>query len=247
MNFLDKIIYDIEIHSEEGIKNCFENGISPNDFYKGKPLINELITEYLRGPGFKACFRIFLDYGLVFEDKVLQAVFLDDADSLNNLLNDDQQLLEKRYSFPCAFTPLKDASLLHICAEYNHFDCAKILIKHGIDINIKAGTDENGFGSQTPVFHTVNQGAKDYVKIMKLLVSEGADLSYTVKGFLWGKGYEWETFIAAVNPLSYAMMGLLPQFQRKQENVYEIINILIKSAYGIDYKPENIPNRYLQR
>lgn len=66
-------------------------------------------------------------------------------------------------------------------------------------------------------------------------------------GLIWGKGYEWETLIPAVNPISYAMMGLLRQFQRTEKDIYEVIQILMKAAYGIDYEPINIPNKYLHK
>lgn len=245
MDYLQKLIGEIEVHSTTGIKECFENGINPNDYFKGKPLIYELITEYSRGPNFRECFKIFLDYGLHFDDKILLAVFLDNAASLDALLSKNKQALFNKYTFDCAFTPLYKASLLHICAEYNHLACAKILVQHGMDVNIRAGMDENGFGGQTPIFHTVNQNSNKCIDVMTYLVSESADLTLTVKGLIWGKGYEWETFVPSVNPISYAMMGLLPQFQRKEKLIYEVIHILLKAAYGIDYTPSNIPNKYL--
>lgn len=242
MDYLKKIINDFEIHSAAGIKECFENGIDPNLEYKGKPLIYELITMYLRGPGFKECVRIFVDYGLQFDDKVLLAVLLDDAASLDSLLAGNSKLVFKKYTLDCAFMPLFEVSLLHICAEYGHLNCAKMLLQHGEDINIKAGIDAYGFGGQTPIFHTVNQHANICIDVMKYFVHQHADLSLTVQVLIWGY---WETFIPAVNPISYAMMGLLPQFQRREEDVYEIVGILMRAAYGIDYKPGNIPNRYL--
>ncbi len=82
--------------------------------------------------------------------------------------------------------------------------------------------------------------------MMNYLIAQSADLTLTVKGLIWGKGYEWETFIPWVNPISYAMMGLLRQFQRKEELIYKVVSILIKAAYGIDYIPSNIPNAYLK-
>ena len=78
-----------------------------------------------------------------------------------------------------------------------------------------------------------------------ILVSLNADLTLTVKGLVWGKGYDWETFIPSVNPVSYAMMGLLRQFQRTEPQIYEIVTILMKAKYGIEYAPSNIPNKYL--
>jgi Ankyrin repeat len=246
MDYLQKLVTDIELQSVEGIKECFENGVSPNDYFRNRPLIYELITEYPRGPKFKECIKVFAEYGLDFDDKVLLAVLMDDAASLNTLLTKNPESLKNQYTFDCAFTPLYKASLLHICAEYNHLACAEILVKHGADINSNAGTDEQGFGGQTPIFHTVNQNANKCMDVMKFLVSQSADLSITVKGLIWGKGYQWETFIPAVNPISYAMMGLLPQFQRTENQIYEVISILLKAAYNIDYSPPNVPNKYLQ-
>lgn len=245
MDYLQKLVREIEVHSVDGIKTCFENGVSPNDYFRGKPLIYELITEYARGPKFSECFRVFLDYGLTFDDKILLAVFLDDSLTLDALLTGNKALIHNKYTFNCAFTPLYEASLLHICAEYNQVACAKVLVKHGIDVNVKAGIDQDGFGGQTPIFHTVNQHENKCLDMMKYLVAQSADLMLTVRGIVWGKGYEWETFIPSVNPMSYAMMGLLPQFQRTEKLIYEAVAILLKAAYGIDYKPSNLPNKYL--
>jgi hypothetical protein len=182
MDYLQKIIIDFELHSVEGIRECFENGVNPNDIVKGKPLINELINMYSRGPLFKECIRVFIDYGLDFDDKILLSVLQDDATSLSAQLSDSKVALTKKYSFDCTFTPLYEASLLHICAEYNHLSCAKILVKHGADINAKAGYDEYGFGGQTPVFHTVNQHLNKCIDMLNYLVAQKADLSLTVKG-----------------------------------------------------------------
>lgn len=244
-NYLEKIIIDIELQSIEGIKECFEKGISPNTDFKNRPLIYEVISGYPRGEGFKNSIKVFVDYGLIFDDEVLLAVLLDDAEMLNALLTKDVYLINKRYTFDCAFTQMQDVTLLHVCAEYNHLACAKVLVQHGLNLNARAGTDEYGFGGQTAIFHTVNQNGNKCIDVLKYLVSQSADLGLTVKGIIWGKNCEWETFIPAVNPISYAMMGLLPQFQRKEKLIYEVVTVLIKAAYGLDYKPSNVPNKYL--
>ncbi|MET3127407.1 hypothetical protein ABID42_002522 [Arcicella rosea] len=245
MDYLQKIIGDFEIHLVEGIKECFENGIDPNLIHKDKPLVYEMINMYLRSPQFKDCIKAFVDYGLKFDDKVLLSVLLDDAKTLDKLLTNDKTLLHKKYSLDCTFTPLYEASLLHICAEYNHLSSAKILVNHGIDINNKAGFDNYGFGGQSPIFHTVNQHANACFDVMEYLVSQNADLSLTVQGLIWGKGYEWETFIPSVNPISYAMMGLLRQFQRTEQQIYKVVSLLLKAEYGTEYFPKNVPNKYL--
>lgn len=245
MDLLPKLISDIEILSPEGIRDCFENGIDPNSIYRSRPLINELIGGYARGPEFRECVRVFTDHGLVFNDRALLAVLLDDAISLDNLLQKDAGILSGKYNLQTAFTPLHQASLLHICAEFNHVATAEVLIKHGADINSLAGTDENGFGGQSPIFHTVNQHELNGLEVMKFLLAHSADLQITLKGIIWGKGYQWETFIPAVNPISYAMMGLLRQFQRKEKQVYEVVSILMEAAFGMKYYPSNVPNKYL--
>lgn len=245
MTNLQKIITAFELHSTERIKECFENGVSANDIVNDKPLVYKLINMYTRGPAFKHCIKLFIDYGLEFDDKVLLAVLLDDSTMLDSLLTQNNNALSKTYSLQCTFTPLYEASLLHVCAEYNHLSCAQVLVKHGADVNAKAGTDTNGFGGHTPIFHTVNQDANKSMDVLKFLLSQNADLNITVKGLIWGKGYEWETFIPSVNPLSYAMMGLLRQFQRTEQQIYEVVSLLFKSKYGTDYFPVNVPNKYL--
>lgn len=247
MNYLNKIITDIELHSVEGIINCFENGISPNLLYNDKPLIEELISEYTRTTGFKDCVKVFVDYGLEFEDKALLSVLLNDSNSLEKLINGDPEIVNNKYTLKCAFTPLKEVTLLHICAEYNHLDCAKVLVKYNADINTKAGTDKYLFGGQTPIFHTVNQHNNYSMDTMKFFISQSADLKITVNGLVWGEGYVWETFIPSVNPINYAMMGLLRQFQRTEKDIYQVVQILMKASYGVEYEPTNIPNKYLSK
>lgn len=245
MNDVEKIITAFELHDVDGIKACFENGVDPNALVNDKPLIYELINMYSRGPLFKSCIQAFIDYGLQFEDKILLSVLSDNAELLNKQLTSDASALTTKYTFNCTFTPLFQVSLLHICAEYNHLTCAEILIKHGADINARAGIDEYGFGGHTPIFHTVNQDANKSMDVLKYFVEKQADLSITVKGLIWGKGYDWETFIPSVNPISYTMMGLLRQFQRTEAQIYEVVALLLKAKYGITYHPQNIPNKYL--
>ncbi len=247
MDYLQKITINFELHSVDGIKECFENGIDPNQIVNGKPLIYDLINMYTRGPSFKQCIKAFVDYGLKFDDPILLAVLLDDSSLLNTLLAKDKEAGQRKYSLDCTFTPLYEASLLHVCAEYNHLACAKVLVNYGADINSKAGLDNHGFGGHTPIFHTVNQDANKSIDVMKYLISQQADLTLTVKGLIWGKGYEWETFVPAVNPISYAMMGLLRQFQRTEQQIYEVVALLLKANDNLEYIPKNIPNKYLAK
>ena len=247
MNDLNDLIIQIELHSVKGISNCFSQGVNPNDHFRNEPLIYELISEYTRTSRFKDCVKAFVDYGLKFDDKILLSVLLDDAESLKNQFVKNPEAVSKRYTLRCAYTPLHEVSLLHVCAEFNHLSCAEVLVNSGADINAKAGVDENGFGGQTPVFHTVNQNSNSSSDMLNYLLAKSADLEITIKGFIWGKGYEWETLIPSVNPISYAMMGLLPQMHRDEITISKVVTMLLKAAYGIDYMPQNIPCAYLKK
>lgn len=242
-----QMLYDVEVHSVEGIRRYFDQGGDPNEVHDGIPLFTTMVEMYFRSPRFKDCVQVFIDRGLVFEDKALLAVLTDNDEQLEKLLKADRNIINRTYSqFANTFTPLTDGTLMHFCAEYNCVICAEILSQYGADIDAKAGLDEHGFGGHTPIFHTVNQNLNNSKQMMHWLLDNGVDLGITVKGLIWGKGYEWETFIPSVNPISYAMMGLLPQMHRKDTIVAETVSLLIKRAYGIDYTPGNIPNAYLK-
>ena len=245
MDYFQKTIGEIERHSIEGLGECFSNGVDPNGLFRGEPLIYELTSEYTRSPRFKDCVRIFVDRGLKFDDQILLSVLLDDAISLASFLDKDRNAVRNEYDLRCAYTPLHKVSLLHICAEFNHVSCAEVLVKYGADVNARAGVDEYGFGGQTPIFHTVNQNSNQSAGMLDFLLARSASLQITVMGLIWGKGYEWETLIPAVNPISYAMMGLLPQMHRNERTISKTVSLLLKAAYGIDYFEKNVPNAYL--
>jgi ankyrin repeat protein len=246
VDYFQKLIGDIELHSVEGLRDCFTHGVDPNGQFRNEPLIYELTSEYTRSPRFEDCVKAFVDNGLVFEDKILLSVLMNDATSLESQLAIDKDAINQQYTLRCAYTPLEKVTLLHICAEFNHVSCAQILVKHGADVNAKAGFDENGFGGHTPVFHTVNQNSNQSIDMLKYLLSNSVDLKVTVTGLIWGKGYEWETLIPAVNPISYAMLGLLPQMHRDEITISKTVSLLLSAAYGVDYVPQNVPCNYLK-
>lgn len=104
MNSIKDIIEAIELHSVEGIIECFRNGSTPNDYYNGQPLIYELINEYTRTPRFKDCVRVFVEHGLIFEDQILLSVLLDDPGLLEQHLQVDRDAIHKKYFLRCAYT-----------------------------------------------------------------------------------------------------------------------------------------------
>ncbi len=244
----EQILYDIEVHSLQGISRYFDQGGSPNEIHNGVPLFTTMVEMYMRSPRFKQCVQAFIEHGLVYQEKALLAVLADDAELLEALIKADPGLAWKTYDlYNNTYTPLTGGTLLHFCAEYNSVRCAKILLRSQADVNARAATDGYGFGGHTPIFHTVNQNGNHSAAMMHLLAEHGADLGYTIKGLIWGKGYPWETFIPSVNPISYAMMGLLPQMHRPETAIAETVSILIRYAWGIEYAPGNVPCAYLKQ
>jgi hypothetical protein len=236
----------MEVLDADELSKAFAEGVDPNMAWEGGVLGEHLINMYLRGPGFTDCARVIVEYGWRVNDPALKAVLLDDDALLAIEIAKDPAVIHRTYTFNCTFTPLLNASLLHICAEYNLVKCAKVLLDARADVNHRAGVDVHGFGGQTPIFHTVNQHNNACLPMMQLLVQHGADLHCTVAGLIWGKGYDWETFIPSVNPISYAMMGLLRQFKRSEADIYHVVQLLMQAGYNINYQSGNIPNKYLQ-
>lgn len=245
----NKIMNHIETHSVEGIRQYFKDGGDPNEIRgSGTPLFTWMVEMYARSPKFKDCVREFISAGLIFDDEALLAVLAHDTKRLEAAIaKDPDAVLKTYYRYNNTYTPLTGGTLMHYCAEYNSLACAEMLLQYGADINAKAVVDQYGFGGHTPVFHTVNQNGNSSIDMLLFLLNNGADLTITVKGLIWGKGYQWETFIPAVNPISYAMMGLLPQVHRSEKVIMtETIPLLMKHAYGVDYMPNNVPNAYLR-
>ena len=83
--------------------------------------------------------------------------------------------------------------------------------------------------------------------MLHFLLERDASLRITVAGLIWGKGYEWETLIPGVNPINYAMMGLLPQMHRDEKTINDVVSLLLNHEFGIDYKSPNVPCAYLKK
>lgn len=243
-----QLLGDFEVHSVDGVRQYFTDGGHPNDRHEGIPIFTSFVEMYLRSPRFSDCVKVFIEYGLEFDDPALLAVLANDSRQLQRLIDTNLHLVDKTYDrFNNPFTPLTGATLLHYCAEFNHIACAEVLINNGADVNAPAAVDHHGFGGHTPIFHTVCQILNNSEGMLNFLLRHSADLTITVRGLIWGRGYEWETFLPAVNPISYACMGLLPQMHRDPAIISRIISTMLHQAYQIDYTLPNIPNLYLSR
>jgi hypothetical protein len=235
-----------EEHSPEGIRDALAAGASATNLIKGKTPIDSLIEGYLRSTRFAACLRVLIDAGATTGDPLLEALLLDDDVQLRRFLDTQAQAaVNRRLRLTCAFTSCDGVSPLHVCAEFNAVRCARMLIEAGADVNATADVDANGFGGQTPIFHTVNSIHNYCRPMLELLVESGADLDIRLKGLVWGSGADWETVILDVTPVSYAQCGLYAQFHRREQDVYGNLEYLYQRRHGTRLHARNVPNRYL--
>lgn len=235
-----------ELHAVQEIRALLDSGLDPRAPIRGKSPVNWLTEMYLRSDKFPICLRLLLDRGAVLDDPIVAPVLLDDASALASAIRQDPSILTHTTTMISTFTPLVGASLLHVAAEYGCAEAARILIESGADVNARAAVDEHGLNGHTPLFHTVNSILDHSEPILRLLVDAGARTDVRLHGITWGKGFEWETTMFDVTPISYAQMGLLPQVHRREKDIYANIVRLLKAG-GRDVPPlENIPNRYLK-
>lgn len=174
---------------------------------------------------------------------LLASLVLDDAAALSAQIGDDPTLVTRRLTVLTAFTSCQRVTALHLCAEFNSIECAKLLIDS--DVNAPALVDCAGFGGQTPIFHAVNSIFNYCRPVMELLVSAGASLEVRVPLLLWGETMSWETIVFDSTPISYAQCGLFRQFQREERDVYDNIEFLVSARNGSAPQRRNVPNQYL--
>lgn len=235
-----------EEHSPEGIRAALSAGASPTEPIKGKTPIEWLIEGYLRSSRFAACLRVLFDADAVIDDPLLESLLLDDEGKLRRVLEAGGRAeLSRQLRVPCAFTSCDGVTPLHICAEFNSVRCARVLLAAGADVNARAAVDGDGFGGQTPIFHTVNSIFNYCRPMLEVLAEAGADLNLRLKGLVWGSGADWETAILDVTPISYAQCGLYRQFHRDERDVHANLAYLYERNHGMALRVRNVPNKYL--
>lgn len=163
--------------------------------------------------------EMYVKHGLVLPDTPPMAVHRGRIDLLEEHLRRDPKLLERTFSHEEIYppevgchderlatqgTPLRGATLLHMCVDYDEMEIARWLIEKGMDVNIRSAIDAEGFGGYTALFATVvsqpnfwmNRGYKEQLApFTELLFEHGADPN--IRGSLrkqlhpdYGPGYD---------------------------------------------------------
>jgi hypothetical protein len=142
----------------------------------GTPL-SMLIGTYSRNSAGKhACLETMADWGLDLPGTPAMAVHRGRIDLLDRHLSVEPGLLSRRFSLAEIFPPevgmtdegamhatsLDGVTLLHLAVDFDEDAVVRWLLDRGADPNAAALIDADGFGGQTPLFHTVvTLGRKD--------------------------------------------------------------------------------------
>src|SRR5688572_29112380 len=109
--------------------------------------------------------ELYVQHGLELPDTPVMALHRGRIDLLEAHLRRDPKLLQRTFTHEEIFppdlgchdevlatqgTPLSGTTLLHICADYDEIEIARWLLERGMDPNVKAAVDADGFGGHTP-------------------------------------------------------------------------------------------------
>ncbi|HQW67973.1 MAG TPA: ankyrin repeat domain-containing protein [Gemmatimonadales bacterium] len=143
--------------------------------------------------------ELYVEHGLELPDTPVMALHRGRIDLLEAHLARDPLLLSRRFRHEEIYppelgchdevqatqgTPLAGTTLLHLCADYDELEIAEWLIARGMDVNLTAEVDADGFGGHTALFGTVvsqpafwmNYGGQAQVApFTELFLSHGAN------------------------------------------------------------------------
>lgn len=234
-----------ERHAPDGIAAALAAGASATALIGGKRPVDWLVEMYTRSDRFPDCLRTLFAAGAEWPDPLVRAVLLNEADELRTRLAAEPGRVHRRVSLVSAFTPLLDATLLHVAAEFGHLAAVDALLAAGADVNARAGVDAEGTGGHSALFHTVNSNGNRSVNVMRRLIAAGADCTLRVDALVWGRGCDWESVFIDLTPPAWAQLGPLPQMHRNEADVIANIRELLTAAGRPVPAFRNVPNRYL--
>ena len=160
-----------------------------------KECVAMVLTTYSRNPAAKhQCLELLEQAGYVLSENVIMAFHKGDLKWLEKYLRENPADLHRRFSlaeiYPVELiadaadglhlTPLDGATLLHLAGAYHEKDMVELFLSLGANPDAKALIDEDGFGGQTPIFHTVVSYPPHTSDICGILMDAGADLHIKV-------------------------------------------------------------------
>lgn len=143
--------------------------------------------------------EMYVQHGLELPDTPTMALHRGRIDLLEKHFRRDPTLLQRTFTheeiYPPDFgchdevqatqgTPLAGTTLLHMCVDFDEIEIAQWLIERGMDVDVMATVDANGFGGHTALFATVvsqpnywmnRAGETQVAPLAQLLLDHGAN------------------------------------------------------------------------
>lgn len=187
--------------SASGTAFAFELGARAADDH-GRTIapIDVVLETDSRKPAEKhAILEMYVRHGATLPDTAPMALHRGRIDLLEEHLRRDPSLLTRTFThdeiFPAALgchdevlathgTPLQGATLLHMAIDYDELEIARWLLERGMNPDVRAAADEEGFGGHTPLFATVVSQPNFWMNLQhkvpvapftELLLDHGAD------------------------------------------------------------------------
>lgn len=157
-------------------------------------------TDSRNPPAKHRILEMYVEHGFEPPDTPVMALHRGRIDLLEAHLTRDPDLLTRTFDitdiFPLApacsrerytaqGTPLHGTTLLHIAAYFDEVDIAEWLLDRGMDPDVRAAIDDDGFGGYTALFSTVvsqrnfwvnyGKGQPDEARFTRLLLDRGAN------------------------------------------------------------------------
>ena len=115
----------------------------------------------------------------------------------------------------------------------------------GADVNACAGRDDHRRGGRTALFRTVSSNSNHSRPVLELLLAAGARTDTCIASIVWCRGFDWETTLFSVTPLSSCLAGLLPSMHRSEAQTHANLGRLLASG-GRRVPPlDDAPNVYV--
>jgi hypothetical protein len=143
--------------------------------------------------------ELYVEHGIKLPDTPTMALHRGRIDLLEEHWRRDPGLLKRTFSFEEIYppelgchdevlathgTPLGGTTLLHLCAEYDEIEIAHWLVDRGMEVDLPAAVDADGFGGHTALFATVvsqpnfwmnHHGRAPDAPFTRLLLDHGAN------------------------------------------------------------------------
>ena len=156
-------------------------------------------TDSRNPPAKHRILEMYVEHGFVPPDTPVMALHRGRIDLLEAHLARDPDLLTRTFDIADVFplapacsrdpytaqgTPVHGTTLLHLAAYFDELEIAAWLLDKGMDPDVRAAIDADGFGGYTPLFSTVvsqrnfwvnyGQGQPDEARFTRLLLDRGA-------------------------------------------------------------------------